>query len=76
MENQLATILGKTKIPIVVHLQGLLAPYDNAFFPVDFNKNSFIWPFSKNEWLIRNGYIFAKNISMSEAIESENCLRE
>ena len=60
MENQLATILGKTKIPIVVHLQGLLAPYDNAFFPVDFNKNSFIWPFSKNEWLIRNGYIFAK----------------
>lgn len=60
MENSMATILGKTNIPIVVHLQGLLAPYDNAFFPVDFNKYSFIWPFTKNEWLIRNGYIFAK----------------
>lgn len=60
MENSMATILGKTEIPIVVHLQGLLAPYDNAFFPIDFNKYSFMWPFSKNEWLFRNGYIYAK----------------
>lgn len=60
MENSMATILGKTEIPIVVHLQGLLAPYDNAFFPIDFNKYSFMWPFSKREWIIRNGYIYAK----------------
>lgn len=60
MENSMATILGKTEIPIVVHLQGLLAPYDNAFFPIDFNKNSFMWPFSKREWFVRNGYIYAK----------------
>ena len=61
MENAMATILGKTEIPIVVHLQGLLAPYDNAFFPIGLNKSNFVWPFSLNEWVLRNGYIFAKN---------------
>lgn len=61
MENPMATILGHTNIPVVVHLQGLLSPYDNAFFPVNFNKTSFLIPFSVREWLFRNGYIFAKN---------------
>lgn len=61
IENPLATILGNTSIPIVVHVQGLLAPIDNAFFPNDFNKSSFLFPFSMNEWLLRNGYVYAKN---------------
>lgn len=61
MENPMAAILGKTIIPVVVHLQGLLSPYDNAFFPVGFNKSSFLFPFSIREWFLRNGYIFAKN---------------
>lgn len=61
LENPLATILGNTMIPIVVHLQGLLKPYDNAFFPVGFNKSSFLIPFSIREWIFRNGYIFAKD---------------
>lgn len=61
IESPLATILGKVDIPIVVHLQGLLGPCDNAFFPEGFNKTSFLWPFSKREYVIRNGYIFAKN---------------
>lgn len=61
LENPLACILGKTKVPIVVHLQGLLSPCDNAFFPVGFNKFSFLFPFSSKEWILRNGYIFAKN---------------
>lgn len=61
MENPMATILGNTTIPVVVHLQGLLSPYDNAFFPVGFNKSSFLFPFSLKEWFLRNGYIFAKN---------------
>lgn len=60
LENQMADILGSTSIPIVVHLQGILAPYNNAFWPVGFNKSSFIWPFSLNEWILRNGYIYAK----------------
>ena len=61
MENPMATILRKTAIPIVVHLQGLLAPCDVAFFPVGLNKSSFLWPFSKEEWLLRNGSVYAKN---------------
>lgn len=61
IENSLANILGNTSIPIVVHLQGLLAPLNNAFFPTDFNKSSFLFPFSINEWILRNGYIYAKN---------------
>lgn len=65
IENQFATILGNTDVPVIVHLQGLLAPYDNAFWPVGFNKNSFVWPPSIREWIFRNGFIFAKN-SMHE----------
>lgn len=61
LENPLSNILGNTSIPIVVHLQGLLGPSNNAFFPVGFNKSSFIFPFSIRELVIRNGYIFAKN---------------
>ena len=61
IESEFACILGETDIPVVVHLQGLLAPYDNAFFPPGFNKYSFSWPPSIREWIFRNGYIFAKN---------------
>lgn len=61
MENPMATILGNTTVPVVVHLQGLLGPCDNAFYPVGFNKSSFLFPFSIKEWFLRNGYIFAKN---------------
>lgn len=60
MENEFATILGKTDVPVVVHLQGLLAPCDNAFWPVGFNACSFVLPPSIREWILRNGYIFAK----------------
>lgn len=60
-ENAMATILGKTEEPLVVHLQGLLAPYDNAFFPIGLNKSNFVFPITVNEWVLRNGYIFAKN---------------
>lgn len=61
IENDMAaSVLNQTKLPVVVHLQGMLAPYDNAFFPVGFNSFSFIWPPTKEEWLMRNGYIYAK----------------
>ena len=61
IESELACILGETDVPVVVHLQGLLAPCDNAFFPPGFNKYSFSWPPSIREWIFRNGYIYAKN---------------
>lgn len=61
MENPLSSILGKTEVPIIVHLQGLLAPYDNAYFPIAMNKFSFFRPFTMTELVLRNGYIFNKN---------------
>lgn len=61
LENPLVSVLEQHLVPVVVHLQGLLSPIDNAFLPVNFNKLSFLFPFSKREWIIRNGYIFAKN---------------
>ncbi len=61
IENPMATILGRTEVPVVVHLQGLLGPCDTAFFPQGFNKWTLLYPFSKQEWIIRNGNIFAKN---------------
>lgn len=61
LENPMSTILGNTNKPVVVHLQGLLGPSDNAFFPAGFTKTSFLLPLSKREWIFRNGYIFAKN---------------
>ncbi|MBO4641854.1 MAG: glycosyltransferase [Bacteroidaceae bacterium] len=60
LENPMATILGRGCVPVVVHMQGLLGPIDNAFFPQGFNNSSFLWPITKREWLIRNGYIFAQ----------------
>lgn len=60
LENPQAIILGKTDMPVIVHLQGILGPYDNAFWPPAVNSSSFIWPFSKQEWILRNGYNFAK----------------
>lgn len=61
LESTLAVILGNTSIPIVVHVQGLLAPCSNAFFPVGINKFSFLFPPTISEWVFRNGFIFANN---------------
>lgn len=60
VENPLATILGKVDVPVVVHLQGLLAPCDNSFWPQAMNQSSLLFPVSKREWLFHNGYRFAK----------------
>lgn len=61
IESELACVLGETNIPVIVHLQGLLGPCDNAFFPCGFGKYSFLWPPSIREWVFRNGVVFAKN---------------
>lgn len=62
IENSLAdVIILQNNIPVIVHLQGILAPINNAFYPVDFNKFSFIFPITFREWIFRNGFIYAKN---------------
>lgn len=73
IENELADLLGKTSIPVIVHLQGMLGPCNNAFFPVGFNNSSFVWPPSISESIFRNGYIFAKNsIVVRSRLEEQN----
>lgn len=45
-EGIFASIQNKTNIPVVVHLQGLITPCLNAFFPPNQSRSSFI--FSRN----------------------------
>ncbi|MBO0590868.1 glycosyltransferase [Cellulophaga sp. E16_2] len=42
-ENMYALIQKYTKVPVVVHLQGLLNPYYNAFYPINQSKYNFIF---------------------------------
>lgn len=60
LENPLAKALGEMNVTKVVHLQGFLSPCQNAFMPPGFNEKTFIWPITSREWVLRNGYIFAK----------------
>ena len=42
-EGVFASIQNYTTIPVVIHLQGLITPYLNAYFPQDHNNWSFIF---------------------------------
>lgn len=75
LENPLACVLGQTDIPIIVHLQGLLGPYDNAFFPQEMNRHSLIWPPTIREWILRNGYIYAKKSIKVRAQQEKGLFR-
>lgn len=57
-ENPLAVILGHTRVPVLVHIQGLLGPYSRAFLPKGIQLRDFYHPFSVREWIYRNGYVF------------------
>ena len=50
-----------TKIPVVIHLQGLINPYDIAFYPPGINKYNLLayFPFFKNH-VLGNSLIFDK----------------
>lgn len=60
-ESQLSIIAGNTRVPIVAHLQGLLNPCTHAFYAMGLNRYSFLFnQFSINEWILKNGVIFAE----------------
>jgi len=60
IESPFACILGHTDKPVIVHLQGFLNPYCNAFYPQGMNQLTFLLKkFSIHEWIFRNGYNFA-----------------
>jgi len=60
-EGSFPEIQHLTKIPVVIHLQGLINPYDNAFYPPGINKYDLLTylPFFKNH-VLGNSLIFNK----------------
>lgn len=69
LECPLAGILGKTDIPVIVHLQGLLGPINNAFYPVGIDKKNILkFGSIKREIILKNGFNFEKR---SIAVRSE-----
>lgn len=60
-ENSFPEIQRHTKIPVVIHLQGLLNPYNNAFYPPGISRYNILThaPFFKNH-LLGNSLFFEK----------------
>lgn len=60
-ENAFAEIQQHTPIPVVIHLQGLLNPYNNAFYPPGVSRYNILthFPFLKNH-LLGNSLLFDK----------------
>jgi glycosyltransferase involved in cell wall biosynthesis len=60
-ENTFAEIQQHTEIPVVIHLQGILNPYNNAFYPPGINRHDILTylPFFKNH-LLGNSLLFEK----------------
>lgn len=69
LENPLINIVEKIKLPIIVHLQGLLGPCSSAYFPPGISNASFLWPPSKREWILRNGFLHMKNYTSHRATQ-------
>jgi glycosyltransferase involved in cell wall biosynthesis len=60
-EGSFPEIQHLTEIPVVIHLQGLINPYDNAFYPPGINKYDLLTylPFLKNH-ILGNSLVFNK----------------
>lgn len=76
LENPLATILGRTDCPVVVHLQGLLAPCNNAFYPSSFSRCSLVWPPTRREWLFRNGFLYSKKTFEVRSVKESDLFKD
>lgn len=67
-ENLLASVCLISKVPVIVHLQGILGPYSQTYFSYKMNKFSFLLnSFTKSEWILRNGYICAEKVMICRA---------
>lgn len=42
-EDSFGLITKNIDIPVVIHIQGLLMPYDNAYFPPSISKHNYLW---------------------------------
>ena len=60
IESPFAFMVGYTDIPVVIHLQGILNPCHNSFYPQGMNQYTFLFKdFFIKEWLLHNGYNFS-----------------
>lgn len=67
-EGSFPEIQHLTEIPVVIHLQGLINPYDNAFYPPGINKYDLLTflPFFKNH-ILGNSLLFNKKLFEKQA---------
>ncbi len=62
-ESMFTSIIGKTKIPVVLYMQGLLNPIYNAFYPYSVNRHTIkYWKFDKHEWIYNNGRLYRERL--------------
>ncbi len=62
VENTLSSVCHYKKIPVIVHLQGLLCQCYETYYPYKMNEYSFKYDiFSKREWIFNNGINFLGN---------------
>ncbi|UKK47600.1 glycosyltransferase [Prevotella sp. E9-3] len=71
MENVLSQIIGKTEVPVVVHIQGVVGPIANSFWPSQINRRTLMWPLSKSETIIKNGFGYLYDSMCKKAIIEE-----
>jgi glycosyltransferase involved in cell wall biosynthesis len=62
-EDVYGRLVNYTKIPIVIHIQGIIGPYINAFFPPGFHLFRFVCTLKASEAfrMVRNYKIFRNN---------------
>lgn len=74
LESPFANIISHTDVPIACHLQGILPPIYNAYYPGGMNDSSLLWPPTKREWILRNGYLYAKKALRANALRNIDIL--
>lgn len=57
-------------VPIVIHIQGLLAPCNNAFFPPGYNKMDYVW-YNNNIWSACNRWFFYESFKKKVCVEKQ-----
>ncbi len=58
-ESMFTSLIGKTEIPTVLYIQGVLNPIANAYYPYSMNSCTIKWwRFDKKEWIFNNGRLY------------------
>lgn len=68
-ENDFGLICDKTHVPVVIHIQGMMAPCYNALFPIGMNRYDFIW--SRDLTLRRRLVGWRSGVSFARRAERE-----